>query len=82
MQYLYLACNTINQLQNCRFDGLSNLRNLSLDSNRVSIVEPYAFLGLDELRSLFLNDNGDFPLSTISPLKNLENLYLSEYTKI
>ena len=81
LQYLYLAGNTINQLQNCRFDGLSNLRTLSLDSNRVSIVEPYAFLGLNELRSLFLNDNGDFPLSTISPLKKLENLYLSEYTK-
>ena len=79
LQQLYLAGNNINQLYNCAFGGLGNLKTLSLNYNRVSFVEQHAFIELNSLTNLHLDDNLDFPLSTILPLKNLENLYLSAY---
>ena len=80
LEEIDLTGNMINQLYNCTFGKLGSLKRISLIDNKVSIVESHTFVGLHNLENLILDDNPEFPLSTITPIKNLQVLSLREYT--
>ena len=71
--------NNILELFDCTFEGLGKLATIVLDGNNISTVGPNTFLGLNNVIQLFLNQNPNFPLSSLIPMKNLQILFLNGY---
>ncbi|GAB0096728.1 Relaxin receptor [Sergentomyia squamirostris] len=75
---LVLDDNLIEHLDDKLFSGLGNLHLLSLHSNRISSIHPYAFEELTDLRELGLSNNllKTLPDAVLTPMSVLEALYL------
>jgi hypothetical protein len=74
LKVLFVQANDIAKLEG--LDGLSQLRELVLDKNKVRHVEPGALQGLVNLRELRMEENGLKSLAHIGPLPRLHALHL------
>ena len=78
LRELYLEYNEIKSLESCMFDGLENLLTMSLYGNGINSVHSNAFLGLSKLSKLVLSQNPSMQLTSVTALKALQLLQLSE----
>jgi insulin-like growth factor-binding protein complex acid labile subunit len=80
LKTLNLRANSIEQLFNGTFQGLSSVEMISLDANWLSSIEPGAFQGLSSVQSLSLVQNrlSVIRTGTFEGLSSLRNLDLSD----
>ena len=77
LKYLSLRKNKIHELKSCTFDGLENTVEIDLSGNNISLVHPYAFIGLSKVDCLILDKNPNMQLTPITRMKEISELDLS-----
>ena len=84
LTFLNLKGNKITSIEDGTFNSLKKLKELHLDGNGIETANSNIFEGLDELKTLSISQNPNFPLDTISKIKNLTILYINynDYTNL
>lgn len=79
LEWLNLANNQIDYVENETFLSLSNLKKLYLNGNRIERLSPTMFVGLHNLEYLYLEYNliKDIQAGTFNPLPNLKLLSIN-----
>jgi Leucine-rich repeat (LRR) protein len=70
----------LTRLEDCTFGDLMMLENLNLTSNRIEIISPHTFRGMDHLKELILTENHlkDLNDTIFKNLYNLEDVRLNK----
>ncbi|KAI6653669.1 hypothetical protein LOD99_11483 [Oopsacas minuta] len=71
--------NKINELYDCTFQGLLNLKTLYLEDNNITKVGKYTFVGLESLEEIYMRFNPSFPLSTLTVAKSITRIDIRNY---
>lgn len=77
LEYLDVAMNSFTVLPAGIFNNMSNLIEICADENKITRIEPGAFLGQEDLDTLMLEEN--YGLTSISEVRNipgLKNLFI------
>eukprot|EP00742_Colponemidia_sp_Colp-10_P007673 GILJ01008271.1.p1 GENE.GILJ01008271.1~~GILJ01008271.1.p1 ORF type:complete len:1377 (+),score=161.86 GILJ01008271.1:344-4132(+) len=75
LKILWLHNNELTKVEG--LEHLVQLRELTLDKNRIRALEPHSFVNLHQLRELRLEENGLRSLSFFLPLPRLQSLFLA-----
>ena len=79
--FLILSWNNIRDIEERQFEELSELRGLFLDNNKIASLHRNAFIGLNSLLYLYLQQNeivGLFLPNLFQVLTNLEDMYIDD----
>ncbi|KAI6650662.1 hypothetical protein LOD99_7712 [Oopsacas minuta] len=79
---IILKGNQLRELFDCTFEGLKKLDSLDLFDNGITTVGTNTFLGLNNLAILEINGNPEFPISTLTTIKSVKELYMEGHTGV